>query len=215
MAEVKDLVIYGAGGLGREILSLIRRDYADKWRVIGFISDGENLPSSVDGIKLLPKGFLNNTTVAVVLGFADTKGKALLFDELKQKGNLSFPNIISTRASVAANVDLGMGIVIQDFCIVSVNVHIGNAVFLNAYSSLGHDVKICDFCTFMPSVNVSGYASVGKCTMIGAQSFLLQGKTIGDNVTVAAGSKIFNDIPDNVTVFGNPASILRNKSYNY
>ena len=37
MADTKDLVIYGAGGLGREILSLIRRDYADEWKVVGFI----------------------------------------------------------------------------------------------------------------------------------------------------------------------------------
>ena len=214
MAEIKDLVIYGAGGLGREILSLIRRDYADEWRVVGFIDDSYDMPEIVDGIKLLPRNYLDNNQVAVVFGFASPDGKAKLYNELSKRRNLSFPNIISKKASVSPEAYIGYGVVIQDFCVISINVRLGDATFINFHSVLGHDVSIDAFCTIMPTVNISGYVTVGKSSLIGAQSFILQGKKIGKGVTVSAGSKVFNDIPDIVTVLGNPAIIISKSKAN-
>ena len=37
--ERKDIIIYGAGGLGREILCLIIKKL-DEWNPIGFVDDG-------------------------------------------------------------------------------------------------------------------------------------------------------------------------------
>ena len=58
MADTKDLVIYGAGGLGREILSLIRRDYADEWKVVGFIVDCSDRPDVVEGVPVFSPEYL-------------------------------------------------------------------------------------------------------------------------------------------------------------
>lgn len=209
--KCRNIVIYGAGGLGREILHLLKRDYIDEWNVVGFVVDGDKLPVSVNGIRVYPRSFLDNEEVDVILGFADTAGKERIFKELSMRENLSFPNIISKKASVATDANLKNGIFVQDFCSISVNTYIGNCVSINFHTYIGHDTIIEDFCTILPTVNVSGNVIVGRGSLIGAQSFILQGKKIGQEVTVSAGSKVFYDVPDKVTVFGNPAMIKRLK----
>lgn len=48
---------------------------------------------------------------------------------------------------------------------------------------------------------------LGNCIWIGGRSVIYPGVTIGDSVTVAAGSVVKEDIPSNVVVAGNPAKI--------
>lgn len=47
------------------------------------------------------------------------------------------------------------------------------------------------------------YAKIGKNCVLGANSCIIGGITIGDNVIIGAGSVITKDIPDNCVVVGN------------
>ena len=211
MAEIKDLVIYGAGGLGREILSLIRRDYANEWRVVGFIDDSGDKPNSVDDIAVFSQEYLETANVSVVLGFADTHQKNWLLTKLETKGNLSFPNILSKHAIIHKDCKLGKGVVVTDFCSISTKAVIEDGVFLNVGTVIGHDVMIGKACSIMPQCAVSGFVKIGSETFIGAHSFILQGKTIGNGVTIAAGTVVCRDVCDGGMAMGNPAKVLKCK----
>lgn len=52
--------------------------------------------------------------------------------------------------------------------------------------------------------------TIGHNCWIGGSVTILPGVTIGNNVTVGAGSVVTCDIPDNVVVVGNPARIVKN-----
>lgn len=52
--------------------------------------------------------------------------------------------------------------------------------------------------------------TIGHNCWIGGSVTILPGVTIGNNVTVGAGSVVTRDIPDNVVVVGNPARIVKN-----
>lgn len=90
-------------------------------------------------------------------------------------------------------------------------VHIGDDVFT------GHNVYITDQnhgyeditrpigAQTMPEKPVH----IGSGSWIGHGSVILPGVTIGEHVTVAAGSIVTKDVPDRCVVAGNPARILR------
>lgn len=51
---------------------------------------------------------------------------------------------------------------------------------------------------------------IGDNCWIGGSSTILPGVTIGDNVTIGAGSVVVKDIPSNSVAVGNPARVVRN-----
>ena len=207
--SLRNIVICGAGGLGRELLSLIRRDYSEELKVIGFIDDNENLPDTVEGVPIYSQDFLDREKVSVVIGFANVQRKNRLLSNLETKPNLSFPNIISKHAIVNKDAKLGKGVVITDFCWISTRVVIEDGVFLNVATLIGHDTKIGRACSIMPQCAVSGFVKVGKETFIGAKSFILQGKVIGDNATISAGAIVCRDIRDGEVAISAQAKVLK------
>jgi serine acetyltransferase len=61
----------------------------------------------------------------------------------------------------------------------------------------------------MPSVNISGNVTVGARTLVGAGAKILQGLSIGSDVTVGIGSVVLKDVPDRCTVLGYPARVVK------
>ena len=50
---------------------------------------------------------------------------------------------------------------------------------------------------------------LGENVIVGAHVVVLGGVHIGNNVKIGAGSVVMKDIPDNCTVVGNPARIIK------
>ncbi len=58
-----------------------------------------------------------------------------------------------------------------------------------------------------------GYTKIARVKIcdnvfIGAESVILPGVTVGNNVVIGAGSIVTKDVPDNVVVAGNPARVI-------
>ena len=53
-----------------------------------------------------------------------------------------------------------------------------------------------------------GGVRIGIGTFIGANATILPGISIGDWVTIGAGSVVIEDVNDHTTVAGNPARII-------
>lgn len=58
-------------------------------------------------------------------------------------------------------------------------------------------------------VNMASPVKIGDRCWIGANTIILPGVTIGDNVVIGAGSVVTKDIPSNVIAAGSPAKIIR------
>lgn len=60
-----------------------------------------------------------------------------------------------------------------------------------------------------------GCPTIGDNVFIGTNSCILGNVKVGNNVVIAAGAVVVHDVPDNVTVAGVPAKIIKEKGWTY
>src|SRR5687768_16816613 len=121
------LLIYGAGGLGKEILSLVRD--LDEFEPIGFLDDGIRKDSSVKGLKVLGGlDVLNSfsTPVNLVLAIGDPASKSILVKMIDPSRVyypvLKHPSVILQEES---SIKIGEGSIVTAGCILTTDIHIG------------------------------------------------------------------------------------------
>jgi sugar O-acyltransferase (sialic acid O-acetyltransferase NeuD family) len=208
-----DLVIYGAGGLGRELLCLIgdANIEAREWNFLGFIDDRQRAGTTGQVSVLGDFSWLSSRTkpVAVVPGMASPPAKHEIFERLRGNPHVLFPTFRHPTALVAPNAILEEGVVVSAFCVIAPGVRVGRGTFLNWYSSAGHDSVLGNFCSVMPNVSISGGVTVGDRTLIGVGAKILQGLSVGSDTTIGIGSVVLNDVPDRCTVIGYPARVVK------
>ncbi|WP_158096078.1 acetyltransferase [Cloacibacillus sp. An23] len=213
---MQKLLIYGASGLGREILDMIEEinSITPQYKIEGWIDDGVPSGAVINNVTVL--GNINYIATvdscAVVLAIADPNIKEQLYNKIKAENTqIVFPIIVHPSSSVSPLSELDEGVIITRFCWVTANTRIGKCVLLNTRCDVGHDSRIGNFSSLMPSVNISGNVTTGKKVYIGVQSALLQGLSIGDNAIIGMGSKVMTNVPPNCTVLGNPAKIIQRR----
>ena len=215
---MKDIAIFGAGGLSKEVASLIGRinkNESDKWRIVGFFDDNPNLKGKdishygkvIGGVDELNAW---DTTIDVVISIGSPSAIRKVRERLTNP-YLSFPNVISPDFKMADELcfSIGEGNIIQGGCWASNDVKIGNFNLLNGDIVFGHDVEVGDYNVLMPDIRVSGEVTIGKCNLIGVGSIILQQIKIDNNVTIGAGSVLMTKPKSKCTYLGNPAKLFK------
>ena len=211
---MEDLVIVGAGGFGREVEWLINRINQNqiKFNILGYIDDNQSIGtkiskleviSNVDGITKL------NDNINVVVAIGNSKVRKQVIEKIKSIKKVKFPNIIDPSAIIDCDIIKGEGNIICAGTIATVDIEINNYNIINLDVTVGHDVKLCDYVTIYPSVNVSGNVLINDCVEVGTGTQIIQGKTIGKNSIIGAGSVVIRDIEENVTAVGVPTRVLQ------
>lgn len=209
---MKDIVIFGAGGLGREVACLIKRINAvqQEWNLLGFYDDGVEV-----GVRNEYGAVLGNVQdlaaydkdVAVAIAIGSPKTVKMIEEKLSENKNLQYPNLISPDFSISDpdNYSMGYGNIIQRNCTISCNVHLGNFNILNTGIGLGHDARVGDYNSFMPAVKISGEVTIGDCNFFGVGSIVLQQLKVGNGIKLGAGSVLMRNAKDDLLYLGNPA----------
>jgi sugar O-acyltransferase (sialic acid O-acetyltransferase NeuD family) len=214
---MKDIAIYGAGGLGSEIQMLIEHIniYDKKWNFRGFFDDARKKGEIINGAELI--GGLKEVNeypdeLSLVMAFGKPGIKKSVIEKI-QNTNISYPVLIHPQAQIGNRdyVSIGEGSILTAGTIVAVNVKIGRHVLVNFGSIIGHDARIGDYTSIMPSVNVNGEVVVNACVYLGVNSTLINQIEIGENSTIGAGSVVFNSIRDNCMAIGMPAIPVTNR----
>lgn len=209
---MKDIVIFGAGGLGREVACLIKRINAvqPEWNLLGFYDDGvevgvRNEYGAVLGNVQDLAGYDKEVAVAIAIG--SPKTVKMIVEKLSENKHLQFPNLISPDFSISDpdNYSMGYGNIIQRNCTISCNVHLGNFNILNTGIGLGHDAKVGNYNSFMPAVKISGEVTMGDCNFLGVGSIVLQQLKVGNGIKLGAGSVLMRNAKDDILYLGNPA----------
>ncbi len=213
--KMKDIVIVGAGGLGREVACLLRviNSKEHQWNLVGFIDDG--LPAGSTnpyGRVLGGIDFLNSysSPLSVVIAIGNPRTVRLIFEKITSPF-VDFPNLVSPDVVFLdkASFKMGKGNILSLACTISCNVSLGDFNLLNSKINIGHDTVIGNYNALMPGVAISGEVSIGNGNFFGVASVVLQGLKIGENTTVGANSLIIRKTKDGQTYIGSPASIMK------
>ena len=201
------LLIYGAGGLGKEILSLVRT--LDDFEPMGFMDDGIRKDTVIKGLKVLGGlDILNSfrTPVNLVVALGDPSSKSILI-KMIDAGRVYYP--VLKHPSVILqdedNIRIGEGTIITAGCILTTDIRIGSHVLINLNTTIGHDVEIGSCCSIMTGVNIAGGVSVGDGVLIGSGSNILNGVSVGNFSKIGMGSVVIRDVEVDTTVVGVPA----------
>lgn len=204
---IKDIVIAGAGGFGRETYYLIKEinKVTPTWNIKGFINDMDvdltkyniidaKIISTIDDYN----PFSENEFVA--LGISSPHGKEIVVNKLK-KNSARFAILVSPYAIVNETTIIGEGTNITAGSSVGDCCKIGNFVNI-AGSMIGQDVNIGDFSTTTGYTNVVAQ-HIGKKVFAGSHSVILA--DVGDDAFICAGSIVLSKVKVGVKVMGNPA----------
>ncbi|MFR3818380.1 MAG: acetyltransferase [Fusobacterium varium] len=208
---MKDIVIIGAGGLGRETAWLIEEinEINPEWNLLGFIEDStDNIGKKINGYKILgTTEYLNNLSedIYTIVAIGDGKVREKMVNKLK---NRKYATLIHPDVRISKNSNLGVGTIVCSGALISVNTEIGQHCVINFNSIIAHDSKLKDFVTINVNVNISGNVKIDKYSTIGSGASIYQRKEIGENCMIGIGSAVIKKVKSNKTALGVPAEIF-------
>lgn len=211
---MKDIVIIGAGGLGREVAWLIEdiNEYEKEWNILGFVDDNIEKGTVLNGYEVLGNCSLLNSKkdIYYICAIANTKFREDIVNKIKNNRSIKAAKLIHPSAVISKESSIGRGCIICAGVIISVNSKIGEFNIIDWNSTIGHDDILKDFVTLYPSVNISGACIVNEYVEIGTGSKIIPKKIVGKNSVVGAGTVVIRDIKENVTAVGVPGRIISN-----
>lgn len=200
-------VIYGTGGLGREVMEIARRDLACGHEIA--FAETKPRQSQVDGILVMALDELVSVRAdvhyAIAIGDPSTRERVTNLCRMIPSG---FPlSIVSHRASVLPSVTLGRGAIILDGARVSTRARIGEHFIANYNAIVGHDAVIGDFVTLSPAAGIMGNCFIGSKAFIGAGAQVREKTTVHHRATIGIGAIVTKNVDAESLVIGNPARI--------
>ena len=215
LPDLRPLVIVGAGGLGREVLVLVRQlnEAAPRWRVLGFYDDQRPAHDQVHELPWLgPIDALNQhpEPVAVAVAIGNGQQRAAVVGRLTAP-QLHFATLVHPSVALQAyqRIELGAGCIISQGCILTCDIRLGRHVLLNLGCTIGHDAQLADFCSLMPHANVGGEAQLAEAVYLGTNATVLNQVRVGAGAIVGAGAVAVRDLPAACTAVGVPAQVIK------
>jgi sugar O-acyltransferase (sialic acid O-acetyltransferase NeuD family) len=208
---MKKLYIVGAGGFGREVYAWIKQhpEFNKSWVLAGFLDDNLDALNPVGNfasVALLKNHQVSNSNVYIcALGLPLVKSK-LLAPLIEQKAE--FISFIHPTAVIGERVKMGRGVVVCPGASISVDISIGDFSMIGPNTTIGHDGIIGAWCTLCAQCDVTGRVTIGDGVFLGSRVSIIPSKKVGSKSILGAGSVVISDVPEGVTVVGNPARIL-------
>lgn len=208
---MKNLIIIGAGGMGRTLYSnaLESVGYGEKFVVKGFIDDSlraldgfPNYPPIIDTIRnYLPQE--DDLFVSSIGGAA----RRPCMEEIINRGG-EFMELIHQTARIYTNAKLGKGNFIGAFSVIGNDAVIGDYNMIQSYTVIGHDAKIGNWNRIDTHVTCVGGIVIEDEVNIHTSAVISHGVTVGTGAHVGALSFVIRKVKAGTTVCGNPAKKL-------
>lgn len=205
---MKNLIIIGAGGMGRTVYSnaLESVGYGESYTVKGFIDDNLN---ALDGFPNYPpiigtiKDYIPQENDVFVSSIGGASRRPCMEEIISRGGE--FIELIHKTARIYNNVKLGKGNFIGAYSVIGNDAVVGDYNMIQAYSVIGHDAKIGSWNRIDTHVTCVGGIVIEDEVNIHTSAVINHGVTVGSGAHVGALSFVIRKVKAGTTVMGNPA----------
>lgn len=205
---MKRIAIFGAGGVGKEIIMTIEAINAQnkKWEIMGFYEDDQcvKIPGNYSRLGNIDDLVNYQGEINLILALSDNNTKAKIYNRIKNT-RIRFINIIHPTALISRSATIGIDNIIGPYTVIGPTTIIGNHSYVGSHSNIGHDTQVDDHCSIMPGCMISGNVILKEASFIGTGAKILQGLTIQKNSIVGAGAVVTKSTLVKETVVGIPA----------
>lgn len=212
---MKDLVIIGAGGFGREMCTNIRVLNEDSgeivWNIVGFIDEDPNLKETPEGYKVLGNldYYLNmENKPYCFIAVADSFSRENIANRCKAAGcpaaTITYPDLVK-----GDNVEIGEGCYIGRRSALMNEVKVGPFCIIQAKGIFGHDTTVGAFTSIMTDANVGGETNIGSHCYFGLRCTVINRINITDHCTFGACACVVKDASVPGTYVGVPAKMIK------
>jgi hypothetical protein len=207
---MKDLIIIGGGGFGRETLDVVEaiNNVEPTWNFLGFIDDSEPEMEKLHrrAVKWLGgrECLENYKTASFVVGISNPKIRRELV-QFAQDCGMQPATLIHPQAYIGSDVQIGPGTIVCVGASMTTNIRIGVHSQINPRVLIGHDTKVEDFVSIYPGATIGGNVIISDDVTVGANATILQGLTIGEQSFIGAGAVVTKVVPSHAIAKGVPA----------
>lgn len=212
---MKKIAVFGAGGFGREVLTLINdiNKVEPTWEIVGFFDDGHKKGEIINDVPVLGGVHELNEweePLCLVIAIGTPKIKKTILSNIKNN-KIDYPTLIHPSVMIGDTkfVTIGKGCIICAANIITTNIEIEDFVILNLACTVGHDTIIKDYAAFMPTCNISGEVVIGEGVYCGTGVKIINQTSIGDHTIVGAGAVVAKPLPADCTAVGVPAKPIK------
>jgi UDP-perosamine 4-acetyltransferase len=214
---VKPVVLVGAGGHARVLLSLLKLQQRP---VLALLDDDTSLhgkplgqdtltvSGGLEGITQYPP---DSVELVNAIGSAHRPTTRQTVYEKYSKAGYAFATLIHPAAVIASEATIESGVQVMAGAVIQTNATLKANGLINTAASIDHDTIVGSHTHIAPGATICGGVTIGPCCHIGAGATVVQGVIIGRSVVVGAGATVLGNVPDEQIVAGTPARSIAAK----
>jgi sugar O-acyltransferase (sialic acid O-acetyltransferase NeuD family) len=209
---MKNLVIIGAGGMGREIYDLATHceGYNKEYLIKGFLDNSIEALKTFYGytpiISTIDNYIIEDNDV-FICSIGNVLEKKKNIQKILDKGG-KFINLVHPDAYIGKNTKIGLGCILLKNAYVGVDCVIDDFVLIQLSAVIGHDVKVGKYSRVDNFVVCVGGTELKEEVTVHTSSVINHKVIVERNATVGACSFVIRKVKENTIVYGNPAKKL-------
>jgi sugar O-acyltransferase (sialic acid O-acetyltransferase NeuD family) len=206
---MKNLIIIGARGYGREVYGLAKdcSGYNTDYIIKGFLDDKsdalagfDNYPNIISSVE----DYVIQDDDVFICALGSVKWKKHYVEVILSKGG-KFVNLIHPTVIFNLNVKLGNGLIIFMYSNISNDCEVDDYVTIQGFVAIGHDSKIGKWSHINAYSFMGGYAVLEEEVCLNTRATVLPNVIVRKRATVGAASLVIKNVKEDTTVFGVPA----------